>query len=113
MAKLFVETPTKTLSLAQQLINQTTEELLDERLQQKVIAFIQAIVFYKFPNLTLEEIETMLDLSEFKKSRLYESVLTKTKLELVPKLLEKGLSVQEVADLLELDVEEVRKAARE
>ncbi|URD53751.1 hypothetical protein [Chroococcidiopsis sp. CCNUC1] len=55
----------------------------------------------------------MLDLSEFKKSRLYESVLTKTKLELVPKLLEKGLSVQEVAEILELNVEEVRKAARQ
>ena len=55
----------------------------------------------------------MLDLSKFKKSRLYESVLTKTKLELVPKLLEKGLSVQEVAEILELNVEEVRKAARQ
>jgi predicted transposase YdaD len=63
--------------------------------------------------LTLKEIETMLDLSEFKKSRLYESVLTKTKLEIVQKLLAKGLSVQEIADLLELDVEEVKKVARE
>jgi predicted transposase YdaD len=55
----------------------------------------------------------MLDLSEFKKSRLYESVLIKIKLELVQKLLAKGLSVQEIADLLELDVEEVKKVARE
>ncbi len=112
VAKLFIETPIKTASLAQRLINQTTEELLDEDLQQKMVAFIQAIVFYKFPHLTLEEIETMLDLSEFRKSRLYESVLTKTKIDIVPKLLEKGLSVQEVAEILELDAEEVRKAAR-
>lgn len=33
--------------------------------------------------------------------------------EVVPKLLKKGFGIQEVADLLELDVEEVRKAARE
>ncbi|MBD2305658.1 hypothetical protein H6G17_09020 [Chroococcidiopsis sp. FACHB-1243] len=37
----------------------------------------------------------------------------KAKVKLVPKLLQKGLSIQEVAEILELDVEEVRKAARE
>ena len=36
-----------------------------------------------------------------------------SQVKLVPKLLQKGLSVQEVAEILELDVEEVRKAARE
>lgn len=65
IAKLFVETPTRTTSAAQQLINQAREELSDESLQQKVLAFIQAIVFYKFPNLSLEEIEMMLDLEQF------------------------------------------------
>ncbi|MBD2481430.1 DUF2887 domain-containing protein [Planktothrix sp. FACHB-1365] len=42
--------------------------LPDEILRQKVIEFIQAIVVYKFPNLSLEEIQTMLDVSEFKNS---------------------------------------------
>lgn len=32
--------------------------------------------------------------------------------EVVPKLLQKGFSIQEVADILELDIEEVRKAAQ-
>jgi predicted transposase YdaD len=77
-----------------------------------VLAFIQGIVFYKFPNLTLQEIETMLDLSEFQKSTLYQSVQKKTKLDIVPKLLEQGLSVQQIAEALELDVEEIRKVAR-
>ncbi len=113
IAKLFVETPTKATSLAQQLINQAREDLLDENLQKKVLAFIQAIVFYKFPNLTLEEIEAMLDLDEFINTRLYESILTKTKLKLVPKLTEKGMSIQEIAELLELDVETIRKYLQE
>lgn len=60
----------------------------------------------------MQEIETMLDLSEFQKSTLYQSVLKKTKLDIVPKLLEQGLSVQQIAEALELDVEEVRKVAR-
>lgn len=36
----------------------------------------------------------------------------KVTVKLVPKLLQKGLSIQEVADILELDIEEVRKAAQ-
>ena len=54
----------------------------------------------------------MLDLSEFQRSTLYQSVLKKTKLDIVPKLLEQGLSIQQIAEALELDVSEVRKVAR-
>lgn len=121
IAKLFVEVPTKAPSLAQQLIIQAQEDFLDENLQKKVIAFIQAIVFYKFPNLTLEEIEAMLDLDAFKNTRLYESIVAKTKpkteletkLKLVPKCIEKGMSIQEIAELLELDTEIIRKYLQE
>lgn len=121
IAKLFVESPKKATSLAQQLINQARENLLDENLQKKVLAFIQAIVFYKFPNLALEEIEAMLDLDEFKTTRLYESIVAKTKpkteletkLKLVIKCVEKGMSIQEIAEFLELDVETIRKYLQE
>lgn len=37
----------------------------------------------------------------------------KITVKLVPKLLRKGLSIQEVSDILELDIEEVRRVARE
>ncbi|MHC5674651.1 Rpn family recombination-promoting nuclease/putative transposase [Nostoc sp.] len=113
IGKLVIEVPTKATSLAQQLINQARENLADENLQKKVLAFIQAIVFYKFPNLALEEIEAMLDLDEFKNTRLYESILEKTKLKLVPKLTERTMSIQEIAELLELDVEIIRKYLQE
>ncbi|MBG1267037.1 Rpn family recombination-promoting nuclease/putative transposase [Nostoc sp. WHI] len=121
IGKLFIETPTKATSLAQQLIAQARENLPDENLQKKVLAFIQAIVFYKFPNLALEEIEAMLDLDEFKNTRLYESIVAKTKpkteletkLKLVPKCVERGMSIQEIAEFLELDVEIIRKYLQE
>lgn len=112
IAKLFVETPKKAINKAQQLVDKTKLEITSEPIQEKVLAFIQGIVFYKFPNLTISEIETMLDLSEFQKSTLYQSVLKKTKLDVVPKLLEQGLSIQQIAEALELDIEEVRKVAR-
>ena len=117
IAKLFVEAPKKATSLAQQLITQAREDLPDENLQKKVLAFIQAIVFYKFPNLTLEEIEAMLDLDEFTKTRLSESILAKTevetKLKLVSKCVEKGMSIQEIAEFLEVDVETIKKYLQE
>jgi len=121
IVKLFVESQDKATSLAQQLITQAREDFTDENLQKKVLAFIQAIVFYKFPNLTLEEIETILDLDAFKNTRLYESILAKTKpkteletkLKLVPKCIEKGMSIQEIAEFLELDVETIRKYLQE
>ena len=113
IGKLFTESPTKATSLAQQLITQARENLLDENLQKKVLAFIQAIVFYKFPNLALEEIEAMLDLDEFINTRLYKSILEKSRLKLVPKLTDKGMSIQEIAELLEIDVEIIRKYLQE
>ena len=66
---------------------------------------------------SLEEIETMLDLDAFKNTRLYESIVEKTKpkteletkLKLVPKCVEKGMSIQEIAEFLELDVQVIRK----
>lgn len=55
----------------------------------------------------------MLDLDEFINTRLYESILTKTKLKLVSKCVDKGMSIQEIAELLEIDVEVIRKYLRE
>ncbi|MDM9379957.1 hypothetical protein QUB80_04495 [Chlorogloeopsis sp. ULAP01] len=51
----------------------------------------------------------MLNLDEFKNTRLSESILEKTKLELVPKLIEKNMSIQEIAEVLEIDIETIRK----
>ncbi len=113
IARLFVETPKKSASLARKLVGQAQNEITDANLQQEVLAFIQAIFFYKFPNTTTKEIETMLNLSDFKKSRLYQSVREETWLELVPKLLKRGLSIEEIAETLEMDVEEIRKAAQQ
>ncbi len=58
----------------------------------------------------------MLNINLLKETRVYQEAAEegelKAKVKLVPKLLQKGLSIQEVADILELDIEEVRKAAQ-
>ena len=42
--------------------------------------------------------------AKFKNTELYQQAKQESKLEIAPKLLEKGLSVQEVAAILELDI---------
>lgn len=58
----------------------------------------------------------MFELSDLKQTRVYQEALQEGKqegkLELVPQLLELGLSVEQVAKALRLSVEQVRQAAK-
>jgi predicted transposase/invertase (TIGR01784 family) len=117
IVRLVVESEKNTCSLAKKLIERTREELSNKNIQKKILDFIETIVVYKFPSLSREEIETMLNLSLLKETRVYQEAFEEgelqAKLKLIQKLLQKGLSIQEVSNLLELDLETVRQAARQ
>ncbi|MBN3908867.1 MAG: Rpn family recombination-promoting nuclease/putative transposase [Nostoc sp. NMS1] len=122
IVRLVVETNNKAPELAKQLIDKARLELADVLTQRKVLEFIEEIIVYKFPNSNREEIETMLNLNLLKQTRVYQEAKEEAKeevkqeakeevkLELVTKLVQKGLSIQEIAELLELDVEIIRKS---
>lgn len=107
---MVVETDNKAPELAKQLIDKARLELADVLIQRKVLEFIEEIIVYKFPNFNREEIEAMLNLNLLKQTRVYQEAKEEAKLELVTKLVQKGLSIQEIAELLELDVEIIRKS---
>lgn len=119
--KLIVESQKNAIQFAKQLVNKAREELTDAIIQDKVLEFIETIFVYKFPNLSREEIEAMLNLDLIKHTRVYQEAKEEGKeegkqeivLEVVPKLLQRGLSLQEIAEILEVDVETIRKAARQ
>jgi predicted transposase/invertase (TIGR01784 family) len=112
IVKLFVETPKKTGALVQRLIAQAKEEISDETNQNKVLEFIQSVVVNKFPNLSPEGIKAMLDLTDdIENTAYYKSIMKKTLLNAAQKLLEEGDSVERVARVFNLDIEEVRKLA--
>ncbi len=121
IVRLVVESENKARELAKNLINKASEELTDTLIQRKVLEFIETIVVYKFPNLSREEIETMLNLNLLKETKVYQEAKEegkeegelKAKLKILPKLVQRGLSVQEIAELLELDDETIRKALGE
>ncbi|MBE9199686.1 MULTISPECIES: Rpn family recombination-promoting nuclease/putative transposase [unclassified Nodularia (in: cyanobacteria)] len=114
IVRLVVENENKAEELAKTLIEKAREELTDTLIQKKVIEFIETIVVYKFPNLSREEIESMLNLNLLKETRVYQEAKEegeiKAKLNILPKLVQRGLSIQEIAELLELDTETIRKA---
>ena len=56
----------------------------------------------------------MLNLNLLKETKVYQEAKEEgeinTKLKILPKLVQRGLSIQEIAELLELDTETIRKA---
>ncbi|QDL11362.1 hypothetical protein DP113_28995 [Brasilonema octagenarum UFV-E1] len=120
IVRLVVESENKTGEFAKTLINKAKEELTDTLIQKKVVEFIETIVVYKFPNLSREEIETMLNLNLLKETKVYQEAKAegeeegeiKAKLKILPKLVQRGMSIQEIATILELDTDTIRNALR-
>ncbi len=121
IVQLVVESKKKTREVARHLISKARQELTDAVIQQQVIELIQTIVLYQFPNLSREELEAMLGLSELRQTKVYQEAREEgsqegkleAKLEMLPLLLQTGLSVEEIAQRLGLDVEIIREAAQQ
>lgn len=96
------------------MINFARQEIADE-VQQELVQLIETIIVYKFPHLSREEIEQMLGVSELKQTRVYQEAKLEGKLEgkleAVPYMLTLGATVEQIAEALNLDVEQVRQAA--
>jgi predicted transposase/invertase (TIGR01784 family) len=65
-----------------------------------------------FPKKSRQELEAMLGLGDLKQTKFYQEAAQETKLEAVPRLLKLGLNVEQIAEALELPIEEVRKLAQ-
>jgi predicted transposase/invertase (TIGR01784 family) len=139
--KLVIEEEDTAISTARELINRT-QQAVDWQLPQKqLLELIETILVYKFPNMSREEIEAMFGLSELKQTRVYQEAKEEgkqegkqegkregkregkqegkregrfeAKLEAVPKLLALGLTPEQIAQALDLDVAQVQQAAQQ
>ena len=97
---------------AQRLIQQA-RAIGDVTLQRQIIDLIETIVFYKFPDKSRKEIEAMFGLSELKQTKIYQEAKEEGKLEgkleAVSRLLKLHLTVEQIAEALGLEVEQVRQ----
>ena len=102
------------------LIDRVRQEIGDEFVKEEYLQLIETIIFYKLPNMSREEIAAMFGMSELKQTRVYQEALQEgkregqleAKLEAVPRFLALGLSMEQVAEALGLEVEQVRQAAQ-
>ena len=131
-AKLVIATDDIALAQAWELINRTKSEINSLSKQQQLLQFIETILAYKFPTMSREEMEEMFGLSELKQTRFYQEAFQegveqgieqgieqgevrgelKGKLKAVPAMLAAGLTVEQVAEALDLNVEEIRQVTQ-
>ncbi|MFB2968919.1 Rpn family recombination-promoting nuclease/putative transposase [Aerosakkonema sp. BLCC-F183] len=115
--KLIVEPEETAPTKVRELVNQAKQQITDETAQRELLQLIETIIVYKLPSKSREEIEAMFGLSELKQTRVYQEAFQEgeiaAKLATIPRLLGLGLSVEQIAQALELDVEEVSQAVQQ
>jgi len=131
--KLIVESKRKAGELAKNLITRTKQEVKNSINQQQLQDLIETIIIYKFPKLSYEEIEKMLNLQEIKQTKVYQDAKQEGKLEgklegieegieqgieqgkleqklsMIPLLQELGLTIKQIAQRLEISENLVRE----
>ncbi len=91
-------------------VQQETDPLLD---RNEIIDIISTIIVYKLVNLSREEVELMLNLTPFRETRIYRELQHETNLKVIRNLLNREQSIDYIAEIVELPVEEVERIIRE
>ena len=75
LIRLIVEPEPTAIDRAKQLLNQAKQTEIADLSQKAIIELIETIVVYKFPKLSRQEIEQMLNLSDLKQTKVYQEAL--------------------------------------
>ena len=121
IVKLVMAPAQNTTQQARQLIDKTRQQLAGEDIQRDVLELLERIIVYKLPQLSTQELEQMFTLDDLKKTRVYQEAFQEgkaqakqeTQLENVRRMLQIGLSLEQIALGLDLPIEEVRKIAEQ
>jgi predicted transposase/invertase (TIGR01784 family) len=115
---LVVGSPKDTTAQKVQLLTTSTKETIaDSTLQKDIIELIERVIIYKFPQKSNKELEEMFGLAEWKETQFYKDVklegklegIKEGKLETIPLLVKLGLSPEQIAKELEIDLEIVKQ----
>ena len=75
LIRLIIEPEPTAIDHAKQLLNQAKQTAIADLSQKAIIELIETIVVYKFPQLSRQEIEQMLHLSDLKQTKVYQEAL--------------------------------------
>ncbi|BAZ17340.1 hypothetical protein NIES4071_92180 [Calothrix sp. NIES-4071] len=111
------------------LIERAKQQAPDLNFQRAIIELIETVIVYKFPDLGRKEIEDMLGLNDLKNTKVYQEALKegedrgeqrgeqqgehKNKLAVAAKLLNRGMPIEDIAEITELEIEQVRQIANQ
>jgi len=116
VVKLVIEREKTAPEQAKRLIEQAQVQITDETTKQNLIDLIETIIVYKLPQKSREEIQAMFGLSELKQTKVYQEAQEegeqKAKLKAIPRLMQLGLSVEMIAEGLDLPGEVVQPATQ-
>jgi predicted transposase/invertase (TIGR01784 family) len=113
VVKLVIESERTAVASAKELIEQARQQITDEAIQRNLIDLIETIIVYKLPQKSRQEIERMLGLGDLKQTKFYQEAKLETKLEAIPRMIRLGLTLEVIAQSLELPLEVVQKAANQ
>ncbi|WP_371416157.1 Rpn family recombination-promoting nuclease/putative transposase [Aphanizomenon sp. UHCC 0183] len=106
--QLVVAPEDEAIQTARSLINLVQQA--DAANSRYLLELVERMLIYKFSTYTRQELEAMFGLTEWQQTRFYQEVKEETKLEAIPRLLKMGLSIEQIAEALELKIEVVQQA---
>jgi len=113
--KLVVSPEDEAIQQAKTLINLV--EKADAAKSRNLLELVERMLVYKFSSYSRQELEAMFGLTEWQQTRFYQEVKEETELETklktIPKLLNEGLTVEQIARIFELDIEVVKQAIKQ
>ncbi len=116
LMQLTIASEADAIAQARHLIERVQQESPASPLKTEIIDIITTIAVYKFANLSREDVEAMLGL-KLEETRVYQEAKAEgersNKVKMIPKLLARGLSIEEIAEMVELTVEEVQQISQQ
>ncbi len=120
MLQLIIAPTARAIEQGKQLIPRIRQEFPKVKQQQELLELIETILVYKLPQVSRKEIEAMFSLSDLKQTKVYQEALEEgreegelaAKLASIPRLLALGLNLEQIAQDLELEIEQVRQATQ-
>jgi len=118
--KLIIADTEAALEMAQPLIERVRQQVQEEKIRKDLLGLIESILIYKLPKASRKEIEQMFSLSDLKQTRFYQDAkdeglqqgLQQGKLNAIPRMLKLGLSIDIIAQSLDLPPETVQQEAQ-
>jgi predicted transposase/invertase (TIGR01784 family) len=120
LMQLTIAPESQTVEQAKQLMERVEREDTGSLARNDIIDVITTVAVYKFAELSREEVEAMLGIT-FEETRIYREVKEEGRHEretemlavTVPVLLKTGMSVEQIAQQLKVEVEAVRQAVQD